>query len=90
MPLTKQYLTYKAECRYGVITGRKGGALLKRGDGGRLIALSPALEGVMLWDVRTSTIVSLATWLDTPTCSLGCMPLQGGLSPISLQETYYM
>ena len=70
MPLTKQYLTYKAECRYGVIAGRKGGALLKRGGGGRLIGLSPALEGVVLWDLRTSTRVSWATWLDTPTTYL--------------------
>lgn len=65
MPLTKQYLTYKAECRFGVIAGRKGGALLKRGEGGRLIAVSPALEGVVLWDLRTSAMVSLATWLGT-------------------------
>lgn len=73
MPLTKQYLTYKAECRYGVVAGRKGGALLKRGGGGRLIGLSPALEGVALWDLRTSTKVSKATWSDTPTTSMAYM-----------------
>lgn len=57
MPLTKQYLTYSAECRYGVITGRKGGALLARGEGGRLVVVAPALEDVKIWDPRTSTVV---------------------------------
>ncbi len=58
MPLTKQYLTYAAECRYGVVTGRKGGAVLVRGEGGRPWAVSPALEDVKFWDIRTSTMVS--------------------------------
>ena len=59
MPLTKQYLTYSAECRYGVVTGRKGGAVLMRGGSGRrVVALSPALEDVKIWDPRTSNIVS--------------------------------
>lgn len=77
MPLTKQYLTYKAECRYGVIAGRKGGALLKRGEGGRLVAVSPALEDVVLWDLRTSTAVSAFGHVvgDTPTTwSLASVP----------------
>lgn len=58
MPLTKQYLTFKAECRYGVVAGRKGGALLTRGEGGRLVAVSPALEDIKLWDIRTNHVVS--------------------------------
>ena len=70
MPVTKQYLTYKAECRYGVVAGRKGGALLTRRDGGRLVALSPALEGVLLWEPRTSNLVSaVPRGQDTPTLS---------------------
>lgn len=61
MPLTKQYLTYSAECRYGVVAGRKGGAVLAHGKKGRLLAASPALEDIMLWDPRTSTVVSNLT-----------------------------
>lgn len=60
MPLTKQYLTYRAECSYGVVTGRKGGALLTRGEGRRLVAVSPALEDIKIWEPRTSTVVRLA------------------------------
>lgn len=60
MPLTKQYLTYSAEGRYGVVAGRKGGAcLLPGGRRDRLLAVTPALEDVKLWDPRTNTVVSL-------------------------------
>ena len=59
MPVTKQYLTYTAECRYGVVSGRKGGACLLPGTRkGHYLAVSPALEDVKIWDPRTCTVVS--------------------------------
>ena len=69
MPLTKQYLTYEAECRYGVISGRKGGACLLPGARkGQFVAVCPSLEDVKLWDPRTSTVVRTSLGKD----SVGC------------------
>ncbi len=58
MPLTKQYLTFGAECSYGVVAGRKGGGVLTRGEAGRPLCLSPALEDIKLWDLRTNVLVN--------------------------------
>jgi len=58
MPVTKQYLTYTAECGYGVISGRKGGACLLPGARkGHVVVVCPSLENVKIWDPRTSTVV---------------------------------
>ena len=61
MPLTKQYLRYEAAQSFGLVTGRKGDALLYRGSGskGRRLAVCPALEDVLLWDMKTSSKVCL-------------------------------
>lgn len=59
MPLTKQYLRYEAAQSFGLVTGRKGDALLYGGPGskGRRLAVCAALEDVMLWDMKTSSKV---------------------------------
>ena len=61
MPLTKQYLRYVAAESFGLVTGRKGDALFfedasssRRGR----VAVCPALEKVVIWDLKTSSKVS--------------------------------
>lgn len=62
MPLTKQYLKYIAcEC-FGVICSRKAGAiLLEKNINGvkRFLAVSPSLERVIVWDLKTGEKVSV-------------------------------
>ena len=63
MPLTKQYLRYVSGDCFGVICSRKTKALLfKRGgkENKSLLAVSPALENVIVWDVKTGEKVH--TW----------------------------
>ena len=65
MPLTKQYLRYVPGHSFGLVTSRKGEALIYQGPNAksRRLAVCPALEGVALWDMRTSTKVCSASWL---------------------------
>lgn len=52
MGLTKQYLRYVHKASFGVVTSRKGDAIIVRsGHQGTTVA-SPALEDVILWDLR--------------------------------------
>lgn len=61
MPLTKQYLRYEATTSFGVICSRKTGPLLlkvARKGTERLVAVSPALEHVIIWDIKTGDKVN--------------------------------
>ena len=63
MPLTKQYLRYVSGDCFGVICSRKTRTLLlEKGRKGnkRLLAVSPALENVIVWDIKTGEKVH--TW----------------------------
>lgn len=56
MPLTKQYLKYVQSASFGVICSRKSSALLlEKGEKGnrKLLAIAPALENVVTWDLKT-------------------------------------
>ena len=56
MPLTKQYLRYVPAGSHGIVCSRKTGALLleKRERGRKkLLAIAPALEDVIVWDLKT-------------------------------------
>ena len=56
MPLTKQYLKYIFSDCFGVICSRKTGSVLleKEIQGGkRFLAVSPGLDNVILWDLKT-------------------------------------
>lgn len=59
MPVTKQYLRYVAAGSFGVVCSRKAGALLLRERNGKgrrkrgVFVAAPALEHVILWDLRT-------------------------------------
>jgi hypothetical protein len=61
MPLTKQYLRYVAARSFGLVTSRKGDALLYGGPNfslrGKRFALCPALEEVIIWDLKTNSKV---------------------------------
>lgn len=57
MPVTKQYLRYESSGAFGVVCSRKTGALLineKKGKDQVLAAISPALEHVIIWNLKTS------------------------------------
>ena len=52
MGLTKQYLRYVQKASFGVVNSRKGDAIIvHNGHQGTTVA-SPALEDVVLWDLR--------------------------------------
>ena len=61
MPLTKQYLRYVAARSFGLVTSRKGDALLYGGPNsslrGKRFVVCPALEDVIIWDLKTSSKV---------------------------------
>ena len=66
MPVTKQYLRYEAASSFGVVCSRKAGAILLEKSGkeddqrrkGTQLVLAPALEHVIMWDMKTSQKVS--------------------------------
>ena len=63
MPLTKQYLRYVAASRFGLVTSRKGDALLYAGPNsslrGKRLVVCPALEDVIIWDLKTCSKVHI-------------------------------
>ncbi|XP_019858403.1 PREDICTED: WD repeat-containing protein 3-like [Amphimedon queenslandica] len=65
MPVTKQYLRYEESSAFGVVCSRKAGALLFDGHlldknrKGRRLALAPALDHVIIWDLKTSEKVEV-------------------------------
>ena len=58
MPVTKQYLRYVAAESFGVVCSSKAGAILvdrrKEKGGKRLLGIAPALENVIIWDLKAS------------------------------------
>ena len=75
MPVTKQYLRYEESSTFGVVCSRKAGALLFDGKDlhknrrGRNLVLAPALDHVIIWDLKTSEKVNITTFSDTYTCT---------------------
>ena len=56
MPLTRQYLRYELDSSFGIVCSRKTGSLLVRQTSkgsDRLLGIAPALEHVIIWDIKT-------------------------------------
>ena len=56
MPLTKQYLKYVSGSCLGVVCSRKTGSLLlekRYGNDRKWYSVSPALENVIIWDLKS-------------------------------------
>ena len=56
MPLTKQYLKYVSGSCLGVVCSRKTGSLLLEkgyGNDRKWYSVSPALENVIIWDLKS-------------------------------------
>lgn len=68
MGLTKQYLRYVHKASFGVVTSRKGDAIIVHSGHQGMTVASPALEDVVLWDLRKGEKVR------TNACE-GCHPL---------------
>ena len=64
--MPKQYLRYSHSATFGVVVSRKAGAvLLQQEDRGRerrkrRLVVAPALENVILWNIRTGEKVGVA------------------------------
>jgi len=62
MPLTKQYLRYRSAGSFGVVCSKKCNVLVseRRASSKKyeLWAISPALENVIVWDMRKEDKVS--------------------------------
>jgi U3 small nucleolar RNA-associated protein 12 len=85
MPLTKQYLRYEPAEAFGVICSRKTGAILyqKRDKGGtkKIYAVSPALEHVVIWDLKTGLKAAV---FGGSTREVTCLRLQEGSSVLAV------
>lgn len=58
MPLTKQYLRYVRQASFGVVSSRESNAVLVEASRGQLKVAAPALEDVIVWDLRIREKVS--------------------------------
>ncbi len=52
MPLTKQYLRYVHQASFGVVCSRESNAVLLEAGQRQLVVAAPALEDVIIWDLR--------------------------------------
>ena len=69
MGLTKQYLRYVHKASFGVVNSRKGDAIIVlNGPQGTTVA-SPALEDVVLWDLRKGEKVRVVAFVSHLTIS---------------------
>ncbi len=63
MPLTKQYLRYVHQVSFGVVSSRKSNAILveagQRKAGYQLRVAAPALQDVIIWDLKRREKVSV-------------------------------